>query len=609
MVDKKGPHHMNLNEKQTNGNSDVIALFRKGNSYIGKGALAEAQECFSRILEIDPGNYNAVHMLAIIACAAGLFDVAVELAEESIAICDTDPNLYHTLGDACKALELPGKALAAYRKAYELDDSNLEVIVSLVTLMSAVGEAVDAEKILKTALKRQPDDASLHNALGLALMQQEKLDDANEHFMASISMAPDRPEYYCNFAETFMRRRQWDKAQEIFETAVAIDNNYCPAYLGLGELYLETGNKEGALSCWQRVVAIDPKQPGPFYRYVDGDYGIDVEDYVIQVKAWLDDENYGLCRDRRTIFYYALGRYEQKKGNYDAAWEYFEKGSELVGARYDRKFMEDVTSDIEKYLTTEFFESRSTFGNKDVVPIFIVGMPRSGTTLVESILSSHSKVDTVGESNLISLLSAALPKQVKEDVHSPQAMTKMTIEQSRLFANLYSDRIRQLGAEGKYIIDKAPGNYAYIGMIKVMFPNAKVIYCKRNPLDVAVSNFTIRYIAGLDWSYDLNDFVHAYKMHERIMAHWDKVLPGFVNTIQYEELIENQEPLSKEMLSFCGLAWEDECMEFHKSNRVVRTASLNQVKKPIYKSSRQRWKKYEKHLGPVIEAFPEWVDY
>jgi hypothetical protein len=305
---------------------------------------------------------------------------------------------------------------------------------------------------------------------------------------------------------------------------------------------------------------------------------------------------------------FAIANIRNRAGAPDEAFEYFRKGNALRrqlfheegGAFFPEKNRAWV-DDMIKTCTPEFFQRVRGFGLDTDVPIFIVGMPRSGTSLVEQILSSHPTVFGCGELTDIADLADSLPGRMNSTEGFHACLAKIDKGVTRDIANTYLSKVQQLASRPvARTTDKMPGNCMQLGFLTTLFPRAKILHTSRHPLDTCISCF-FQYFRGLPYTWDLEDLGHFYSQYLKLMEHWRKVLPVPIMEVRNEELVEDPEGMTRRLLEFCGLEWDPHCLNFHENTRAVRTVSLVQVRKPIFKSSVGRWRRYEKHLQPLIQ--------
>ncbi|MEE8444053.1 MAG: sulfotransferase, partial [Alphaproteobacteria bacterium] len=372
----------------------------------------------------------------------------------------------------------------------------------------------------------------------------------------------------------------------------------------LTRIYL--GDHAGATKYAERALAIDPRLPAAHLSLALAERHSGDEARIAEMESLLahgDIEPEGLA-----FLHFALaGRYETLE-NYRRGFDHYVAGNaakrDLLsdrGAGYDRQAEDKAVDRIIANSPGEFFTGPSASDSE--LPIFIVGMPRSGTTLTEQILASHPQIGGAGE--LTDIGNAV--RRLRDTQGYPEKPPGETALQ-RIAAH-YLKRLREVDSKAICITDKMPGNYRNLGLIGRLFPNARVIHCRRNPIDNCLSCFVQNFGAeGLSWSFDLTDLVHQYKSYRRLMGHWRKVFPGRFLEVDYERVVADQEGQSRRLIAFTGLDWDDSCLLFHKSKRAVVTASHSQVRQPIYDTSVGRWKRYGDALAPLVDGLAEFLD-
>ncbi|MFB6261416.1 MAG: sulfotransferase, partial [Thiohalorhabdaceae bacterium] len=311
----------------------------------------------------------------------------------------------------------------------------------------------------------------------------------------------------------------------------------------------------------------------------------------------------GMPKGVQMGMYFQLGGLLDKIGRYDQAIEAYHKANQLKPRSYNRQAQENHFRRIKEQYTAEFLESapRATHGSRR--PVFIVGMPRSGTSLTEQILASHPQVHGAGELEDIGATLKRIPGYLGSERAMPEAMAEATSEGLDRAAQGYLDRLAELApAEAQRVTDKMPQNFLHLGAMALMFPEAAFIHTRRDPRDTCLSCYFQNFVAqGLTFAYDLSNLGHYYALYEDLMAHWHEVLPVSLYDLQYEELVADPETKVAELLAHCGLEWDDRCMRFFETERDTRTASYDQVRKPIYTASAGRWQRYADHIGPLVE--------
>jgi len=308
-----------------------------------------------------------------------------------------------------------------------------------------------------------------------------------------------------------------------------------------------------------------------------------------------------IAEEARINLHFALGKMFDDCKRYDKAFEHFREANRFKRQRvhFDPEHFNRWVARIQNVCTPKFFERFAGVGDPSERPVFIVGMPRSGTTLVEQILASHPRVHGAGELTTIFDIVCALEHPGADGVKYPEVIATLDDAELQRSVRRYLDTLQEIDPQAARVTDKLPSNFFHLGFIAAMFPRAHLIHCRRDAMDTCLSNFVQMFAEGHYYSYDLSDVAVYYRGYEQIMAHWREVLPIPMYEVQYEELVGNQERISRELVDHAGLEWDDRCLAFHETRRAVRTASNWQVRQPIYKTARKRWKNYGKNLAQL----------
>lgn len=427
------------------------------------------------------------------------------------------------------------------------------------------GKLENAETIYGDVLESEMENADANHLLGLIRSEQDKSEEAIFLIEKAIGINNRAAPFHHNIARIYRRMDRLDDAEREFRPAIELKSDYGEAYQGLGEMV--------------KFSAGDP-----------------IEQKIL---AQLDVPK--LPAKVRHYFNFAAGKFYDDVGDYDRAFAHYTKGNNEAGRTFDSlKFRQQTKGAIYVY-------GKACVGlNKDAgvdteQPTFIVGMPRSGTTLVEQILASHSEVYGAGELNDLKVVAAMGESLSKVRQPFPNYISGLPRSGYSALANQYLDRVNQLTDGGKYerIVDKHPLNFQFVGLIFHMFPNAKIIHTTRNPFDTCLSCFFQNFTKGQNYSFDLIKLSHFYNDYRRLMEHWDLMFPGKILTVRYEDVLENLESETRRMLEFCDLSFQEQCLDYHKTERMVKTASFMQVRRPIYKTSKNRWRNYANHLDEV----------
>ncbi|MFC1684088.1 sulfotransferase [Pseudomonadota bacterium] len=432
-------------------------------------------------------------------------------------------------------------------------------------LLHKQGKTEEANQLYLKVLEADPDNADALHFHGLIEAEKNNYNKALPYLEKSLQLKPGRAPFHHNSAGIFARLGMKEKALHHFQEAIRLQPDYGEAYQGLTEC---------------RSFKDDTK----LLQQIDN-----------QLK------NSKLTDAQRSYMHFAAAKICADSARYGDAFEHYTKGNALKGAKFPaERYQQEIDWQITLF-TPEFISSRSEWGLYDHTPIFVLGMPRSGTTLVEQILASHSRIHGAGELNDISSIAKAIEKNTDGDAPYPLCLQRTSQIDLLGFGIEYINRLKRLSKGAERVVNKHPLNFRHIGLILLMFPNAKIIHTVRDPLDTCLSCFFQNFTKGQEYSCNLTNLADFYNGYKRIMQHWESVFPGRIHEIHYENIIADQEQNSRALLEFCSLPWEEGCLSFHETKREVTTASKFQVRRPIYKTSVKRWKNYEKQLQPLIK--------
>lgn len=486
-------------------------------------------------------------------------------------------------------------ALYHFKKALELNPDDLTLCLNLGSLSKDIGNLDDAEYYYRKAIELKPDFAGVYNNLGNILKDNGKLEESEQCYYKAIELKSDYTEAYNNLGVLFKETAQVKKIEHCYRKALALDPNYAEVYGNLGNFLSDSGKVEEAKSCYFKALELNPDLMEVYFRL---SLLIKYKKDSFHLKQLHD--RYKRINDRSKQYYleFGLAKAYEDIQDYDRSFKYLRQANQSK----NDKVKYDIKDDIKLFhtLKTIFQGEDIKSVQKDITydkqPIFIVGMPRSGTSLSEQILSSHSNVFGCGE---LEYLHIFFNRYLLFDMDNSSFSLKKSLK--KIYKE-YMQKIKKLDFQEKIFIDKMPHNFRYIGIILEAFPNAKIIHIKREPIAVCWSLYKNHFSTnGLGFSYSFQTLVKFYTMYENLMKFWNQRYPKKIYDLQYETLIENQEPETKKLLKYCGLPWEKGVLEPHKNKRPVFTASNHQVRKKVYKGSNEAWKKYEKYLKPLSE--------
>ena len=597
---------------------------------VGKSDIAA--ELINKALKLRPDYVNAHNNLGIIFSAQGKLQESAACYRKALSLKPDYAEVHFNLANTLKELGRPDEAAAGYRQAISLKPGYAEAHNNLGALLYGLGKPEDAAACFQQAISLNPNYAEAYYNLGNTCKDQHEFEEAVGSYRKALTLKPDYAEALYNMGVVFRELGKLDEAETSLHRALAIIPDHIDALDNLGGVLKAQGKLNEAVSCLQRALALNPDHAamhynlGVIYRELGRldeavrcyrkalslkpDYAAAFKDLTSIVKITEPDDAVqsmehiyykgDISAEDRIAIGFALGKVFEDLKNYEKSFEYICAANRITRSSYDYSIKNDrgFLERIKKIFSADFFASHPISGSRDNTPIFIVGMPRSGTTLVEQILASHPMVFGAGELTVLTDLTDHICG-TKEAAQYPECVTNLNNDSFTRAGADYIDAIRKYSGNAKHITDKMPYNFLHVGLIKTVLPRAKVIHCRRNPMDTCYSIFKNYFKDAHGYAYDMVELGQYYKLYRDLMSHWEKVLPGFIYPVIYEELVANQQNQIKNLLDFCGLPWDEACLSFHKTRRTVSTASLAQVRQPIYKDSVELWKHYEKQLEPL----------
>lgn len=585
---------------------DPAAHFNLGNSCLALGRHAEASESYLRALAIAPAHAEALVNLGHARAAQGRLAEAVDRYRGALAIRPDFVDAHAGLAHALLAGGEPDAAEAHFLRALETRPGDARAHNGLGVVRRSQGRMTEAESCYRRALALTPDAAGVHNNLGNALRDQGRVDQAESSYRRALELDDGMAEAHFNLGNILREQALQADAECCYRRALAIDPQYLMALNNLGICLKKQGRLEEASQCFESAIAIKPDflqshcNLAPFRTYAADDPHLRMFE---QQQGQLPE----LPLAGRISYWFALGKMREDAGRHDDAFAAYAEGNRLQRERYphDEAGETAFTQRLQSVFNTNFMGRRRRADPGARVPIFIVGMPRSGTSLIEQILSSCPGVYGAGEMTDLDDVLQSLPGLDGDGrAHYPEAVALLSEDALRQLGETYIERVWQLAPDARRITDKLPANFQHVGLIHLILPQAKIIHAMRDPMDSCFSCYARLFEGGnLDFSYDLGSVGRYYGRYIRLMQHWRRVLPiGTLLDVHYEDMVASTEIQARRLLDYLELPWDDRCLDFHRNRRVVRTASLAQVRKPIYRSSVARWQNFEAHLGPLLDA-------
>jgi len=488
-------------------------------------------------------------------------------------------------------LDIAERILKPYLKE---DPFDVRAIRMLAELAARLGRLTDSETLLRRALEINPNFTAARANLAMVLGRLGRAAEALPLIDEIVAAEPDRSGNLSLHAATLARLGDFDQALQLYEEVIARTPNQARALLTYGHMLKTVGRQDEALAAYRRAIGVNPALGDVWWSLANlktvkfSNADIDAMEKALRCKDLKDDDRFHIE--------FALGKAFHDLDRSDEAFGHYAAGNAL--RRQYHPFVpghltEFVSRSIELF-TAEVLNRPG--GSPAPDPIFVVGMPRAGSTLVEQILSSHSLVEGTAE-------LPEMPPIARSRGNYPASAIDMSAEERREAGEEYLRRSAvQRRTDRPLFVDKLPNNWMFVPFIQMVLPNAKIIDARRHPLGCCVSNFRQHFARGQDYTYDLTDLGRYYADYVRLMAHMDAVKPGRVHRVIYERMVDDTETEVRALLDYCGLEFEPGCLEFYKTERAVRTASSEQVRRPIYREATEEWRAYERYLGPLKEA-------
>lgn len=466
-----------------------------------------------------------------------------------------------------------------------------------------------AGEVFISIMKEKPDHHLAIEQIGIISKQLKQFEKASNFFKAVIELAPLYPQGYGHYATCMMELDRVEEALSFFKQALKMGEPPF-AHIGIATCSMYLGDKETAKKHALRALEMEPENPDFLYEYINRHYKFKSADdpYLKTLHKIEKDKIKTLDVKRQALIYTLLHRAYEHLGDFDRAFTYAERAGIIKkqNSKYNIRSVAMLNGWRISYFTNEFFQQRENSGCDSKKPVFILGMPRSGTTLLEQILHAHKDIKGIGEdAHLNDLIKNKSFMEPFNDLpylqrNTPLERGVMTLHE---IAQDHLQYIERKAPGAQRIIDKAITNIYMVGITHLLFPNSHFIYIKRHPLDCCLSAFFRNFNQNSQpYTNDLTDLGMVYAMHCKLIEHWHKVLPGKILDVVYEDIVEDMEGQARRVIDFLELPWDDSCLKFYEAKKTVKTASVQQVRQPIYKSSMESWKRYEKHIGPLAKA-------
>lgn len=497
------------------------------------------------------------------------------------------------------------EARAAYDEICKLDPLDTESWFRLGTVNLELSAVSQAESCFRRVIELDPQLVIAYYNLGRSVELQEKDDEAIAIYRKLLQITPHVEAYY-NIGEIYAQQAKFEDALEAYRQAQELEPASPRLIAAEAGIYEKQGKYDKAYERIRPIVEAGRESPEVAILLASLSRHLDCRPQAVDMlERLLSRDASSGNKDVLIPMHFAAGRLLDAAGEYDRAFYHFQRGNNLSGQAFDPEIYVKAVDAVIRTFNPEFVRSAPHATTRADNVIFILGMPRSGTSLVEQILDSHPLVYGCGELSDINEMARSLPEELGVRQRYPQAVVSLSEESCDRLAQRYLRHVRSLSDNAAFVTDKMPQNFGLLGMIAMLFPGAKVLHCRREPLDTCLScyfQYFRHHHTGMGFTTDLAKLGTYYKQYQRLMQHWKATLDIAMMDVDYEMVVADQEKHTRDMLAFCGLPWDERCMRFYDSGRAVTTASYNQVREPIYRSSVGRWKHYEKYLEPLKKA-------
>jgi tetratricopeptide (TPR) repeat protein len=581
---------------------------------LGRGEQAVA--ALRRSVQLDPGLPDAWRALADHLAAMGDDPGAQAARARFLKASTRDPRLLAAGAALCEN-NIP-EAELLLRGHLKEHPTDIAALRMLAEVAARIGRYRDAQLLLERCLELAPGFHGARQNYAVALHRQGEHAAALPEVERLLAAEPRNPNYRALQAALLAGIGEYLRAIDVYVEVLREYPNQARVWMSYGHALKTAGQLAEGIRAYRKALELDPRIGEVWWSLANlKTYRFAPED-VAKMRAQLERDDLGA--EDRLHFHFALGKALEDQDQYGASFEHYHQGNALhrVRAYYEPQRIRTHVAQARELFTEEFFTARTGAGSDARDPIFIVGLPRSGSTLLEQILASHSQVEGTMELPDVPALAQTIAERTGDEaLRYPRALGALPVDELRRIGEEYLARTRiQRKTERPRFIDKLPNNFLHVGFIRLMLPNASIIDARRHPLGCCFSSFKQHFARGQNFTYDLAELGDYYRAYVELMAHFDRVLPGYVHRVLYERLVEDTEAEVRRLLAYCRLPFEPACLRFYENERAVRTASSEQVRSPIYRDSMEQWRHYDqwleplrKSLGPVLEAYPQVPDF
>ncbi|MFQ5509575.1 MAG: sulfotransferase [Leptospirillia bacterium] len=620
-----------------NRKNDIEALLAQAMRKGGSGDRDGAGVLLERVVSMAPGHPQGLFMLGVVRSEQGRLGESQEFFERAVRAAPNMPDCHFMLGMTLLQQGDTAAAEACFNEVLRLNPEHVGALMNLGLAVRAQGRTEEAILLLSRAVQAAPQVPEAHLYLGMVHEDAEDLTAAARCYEKVLAIQPDNDTAHDRLCEVALIRHQHEKAEYHVKKRMALNPNNLQALFQHGRAIVASQGYEAANAAFEKAAELDPSNPdirlwrammqeklghvqeaydlilplldsGDLNSSATGVFGV-VSQKLGRGQEAIERIERTLVEDTRMTpalcqaLHHVVANLYDRAGDYDQAFAHYREGNRQCAERFDLAAFRARVDNVITVFTRDAVKRLPKPAHHFRQPVFIVGMPRSGTSLTEQIIASHPRADGAGELDALARLAVRMPSEIHSKLAYPDCIADLTWNDADRLAAMYVDILRsRVAGDVERITDKMPVNFFHLGLIAALFPDAPVIHTRRDPMDTCLSCYMQQFGNRQLFTTDLTQLGRYYREYERLMAHWREVLDIRLLEVGYEELVADQESMSRKIIEHVGLPWDDACLNFHENRRVVSTASYDQVRQPIYQSSVARWKRYEKHLGPLIEA-------
>ena len=621
--------------------NDPNLLRLQGMSLYRQNRFAEAEQRLTHAVRLVPGFALAHENLADALMRQGKVGEAVKSLQTALKHDPASRKANKKLSELFARMGKGKEADELFQQTLDRDPDRQALVEAMES--NRAGEREQAEKKVREVLKRSPENVDALRLMGIICARQERFSDAEAFLASAVRLAPDFWMAWLNLGSALNEQQKFDEAERAYRKtlefrpgfihalerlgancmndgriedaigwlnkALEVDKKHFPSLLCLGHALKTIGQQDEAIDAYRRCAESKPDFGEVYwslanlktFRFEDSEVEA-MRGHFERLSNSTDDD------DSEISFAFALGKALEDRKDYPGAFDYYSKGNlkKRLKVNYDPISFQDTNDRIIDVFDREFFEQRAGWGYEDDSPILIVGLPRSGSTLLEQILASHSDVEGTAELHYLMRIASETGLNRADGIKYPEFMLEMKPHHVSGLGEEYIEAAEKHRTGAKYFTDKMPNNFVAIGLLHTILPNAKVIDARRHPLDSCLGTYKQLFASGQVFSYDLYDIAHYYIQYMRMMDHWAEALPGKVLTVHYEDVVDDLDTQARRIAEHCGLEWQDEMLRFHETKRAVKTASSEQVRQPIYKGSVNLWRRLRRRsrMSSSITSIP-----